>query len=45
VYNAQAEIRQLIIDWAVAAKTIDPEMFSRPTWRLVSEGHPITIST
>ena len=44
VYNAQVEIRQLIIDWVTAAKSIDPMVFSRQDWRLVSNGTPITIT-
>ena len=45
VYNAQVEIRQLIIDWVSAQKTIDPSVFSKQDWKLVSGGQPITIST
>jgi 2',3'-cyclic-nucleotide 2'-phosphodiesterase/3'-nucleotidase len=45
VYNAQVEIRQLIIDWVSATKTIDPSVFSKPDWKLVSNGQPITITT
>ena len=45
VYNAQVEIRQLIIDWVSAAKTIDPSVFAKQDWKLVSGGQPITIST
>ena len=44
VYNAQVEIRQLIIDWVTAAKVIDPAVFSRLDWRLVSNGQPIQIT-
>ncbi|WP_411285442.1 bifunctional metallophosphatase/5'-nucleotidase [Lapillicoccus sp.] len=44
VYNAQVEIRQLIIDWVSANKTIDASVFSRPDWRLVSKGAPITVT-
>jgi 2',3'-cyclic-nucleotide 2'-phosphodiesterase/3'-nucleotidase len=44
VYNAQVEIRQLIIDWVSANKTIDPSAFSAPNWRLVSAGQPIQIT-
>jgi len=44
VYNAQVEIRQLIIDWVSANKTIDPSVFSAPNWRLVSAGQPIQIT-
>ena len=45
VYNAQVEIRQLIIDWVSATKTIDPSVFAAQDWRLVSGGQPITITT
>jgi 2',3'-cyclic-nucleotide 2'-phosphodiesterase / 3'-nucleotidase len=44
VYNAQVEIRQLIIDWVSATKVIDPSVFSKLDWRLVSAGQPITIT-
>jgi len=44
VYNAQVEIRQLIIDWVSTNKTIDPSVFSTLDWRLVSNGQPITIT-
>jgi 2',3'-cyclic-nucleotide 2'-phosphodiesterase/3'-nucleotidase len=45
VYNAQQEIRQLIIDWVVSAKTIDPPAFARMDWKLVSNGQPVVITT
>jgi 2',3'-cyclic-nucleotide 2'-phosphodiesterase/3'-nucleotidase len=38
VYNAQQEIRQLLIDWAQARGTIDQADFFVPNWRLVREG-------
>ena len=41
VYNAQQEIRQLLIDWAQAQGTIDPADFFQPNWRLVREGVPV----
>jgi 2',3'-cyclic-nucleotide 2'-phosphodiesterase/3'-nucleotidase len=44
VYNAQVEIRQLIIDWVTAAKVIDPTVFASQDWKLVSNGQPITIT-
>ncbi|MBV9822062.1 MAG: 5'-nucleotidase C-terminal domain-containing protein [Actinobacteria bacterium] len=44
VYNAQVEIRQLIIDWVSANKTIDPSVFSSVDWRLASNGQPIAIT-
>jgi 2',3'-cyclic-nucleotide 2'-phosphodiesterase / 3'-nucleotidase len=43
VYNAQVEIRQLLIDWVVANGEIDPTEFASMDWRLVSNGNPITI--
>jgi 2',3'-cyclic-nucleotide 2'-phosphodiesterase/3'-nucleotidase len=45
VYNAQQEIRQLIIDWVTSAKTIDPSAFARMDWKLVSNGQPVLITT
>ncbi len=44
VYNAQVEIRQLIIDWVTTNKNIDPTVFAKLDWRLVSGGQPITIT-
>ncbi|MEP6797444.1 MAG: 5'-nucleotidase C-terminal domain-containing protein, partial [Lapillicoccus sp.] len=44
VYNAQVEIRQLLIDWVSAHGTIDASTFSTTDWRLVSNGAPITIT-
>ena len=44
VYNAQVEIRQLIIDWVSATKVIDPSTFASLDWKLVSHGQPITIT-
>ncbi|MEV4390230.1 5'-nucleotidase C-terminal domain-containing protein [Micromonospora sp. NPDC049580] len=41
VYNAQQEIRQLLIDWAQAKGTINPADFFQPNWRLVREGVPV----
>ncbi|WP_406069787.1 bifunctional metallophosphatase/5'-nucleotidase [Micromonospora sp. NBC_01638] len=41
VYNAQQEIRQLLIDWAQVKGTIDPADFFQPNWRLVREGVPV----
>ncbi|MGX7681895.1 bifunctional metallophosphatase/5'-nucleotidase [Jatrophihabitans sp. DSM 45814] len=46
VYDAQLEIRQLILDWVSETGTIDPAVFSAssvPTWRLVSGGQPVKI--
>lgn len=44
VYNAQAEIRQLIIDWVTSAKVIDPPTFASMDWQLVSGGTPVIIT-
>ncbi|UQX88299.1 5'-nucleotidase C-terminal domain-containing protein [Jatrophihabitans telluris] len=44
VYNAQVEIRQLIIDWVSAVGTIDPSVFASVDWRLLANGQPITIT-
>jgi 2',3'-cyclic-nucleotide 2'-phosphodiesterase/3'-nucleotidase len=41
VYNAQQEIRQLLIDWAQAKGVIDPADFFTPNWRLVRENVPV----
>jgi 2',3'-cyclic-nucleotide 2'-phosphodiesterase / 3'-nucleotidase len=41
VYNAQQEIRQLLIDWAQAKGAIDPADFFEPNWRLVRAGVPV----
>ncbi|MFI1194743.1 bifunctional metallophosphatase/5'-nucleotidase [Micromonospora sp. NPDC020750] len=41
VYNAQQEIRQLLIDWAQTRGTIDPADFYVPNWKLVREGAPV----
>ena len=44
VYNAQVEIRQLLIDWVTANKAIDPSLFAALDWQLVSDGQPVTIT-
>ena len=44
VYNRQVEIRQLLIDWVVENKVIDPTAFASVDWKLVSNGVPITIT-
>ena len=44
VYNAQVEIRQLLIDWVTANKVIDPSVFSTLDWKLVANGQPVTIT-
>ena len=43
VYDAQVEIRQLLIDWLARAKTIAAEMFSSVGWRLVADGMPVRV--
>ncbi|WP_210769255.1 bifunctional metallophosphatase/5'-nucleotidase [Occultella kanbiaonis] len=43
VYNAQVEIRQLIIDWATAVGQIDSSVFAATDWRLVANGAPVII--
>lgn len=43
VYNAQVEIRQLLIDWVTANGTIDPAQFASVDWSLTSGGQPITV--
>ena len=44
VYNAQVEIRQLIIDWVSANGTIDPSVFHTVDWRLTYDGSPLQIT-
>ena len=44
VHNAQQEVRQLIIDWVVSHKVIDPPSFASMDWQLVSGGIPVTIN-
>ena len=41
VYNAQREIRQLLIDWAQAKGQIDPADIFVANWRLVRAGVPV----
>ena len=43
VYNAQAEIRQLIIDWVTQQGTIDPTTFTTYDWKLVADGQPVIV--
>jgi 2',3'-cyclic-nucleotide 2'-phosphodiesterase/3'-nucleotidase len=44
VYDRQDEIRQLIIDWVSATKSIDPAAISASNWKLVSGGTPVVIN-
>ncbi len=44
VYNAQVEIRQLLIDWVTTNKVIDASLFSTQDWKLVANGVPVTIT-
>jgi len=44
VYNRQVEIRQLIIDWVTAHKTIDAALFSSKDWQRRSNGQPVVIA-
>jgi len=44
VYNAQAEVRQLIIDWVTTHQVIDPPVFASMDWKLVSNGATVLIS-
>ncbi|MCM4080396.1 bifunctional metallophosphatase/5'-nucleotidase [Paractinoplanes hotanensis] len=41
VYNAQQEIRQLLIEWAQAKGAIDPADFFVKNWQLVRDGVPV----
>jgi 2',3'-cyclic-nucleotide 2'-phosphodiesterase/3'-nucleotidase len=42
VYNAQVEIRQLLIDWVTKNHTIDPSTFASKDWYLAVGGTDIT---
>jgi 2',3'-cyclic-nucleotide 2'-phosphodiesterase/3'-nucleotidase len=44
VYNAQREIRQLLIDWVTAQDTFDPTTFTTYDWKLVANGQPVTVA-
>ena len=44
VYNAQVEIRQLLIDWVTAHHTIDPATFASVDWKLAYNGADVTVS-
>ncbi|WP_222721515.1 5'-nucleotidase C-terminal domain-containing protein [Actinomadura sp. HBU206391] len=41
VYNAQVAIREAIVAYASAAKTIDPSTFHVENWKLVRDGVPV----
>ncbi|PFG38992.1 2',3'-cyclic-nucleotide 2'-phosphodiesterase/3'-nucleotidase [Georgenia soli] len=43
VYNAQREIRQLIIDWVSEQGQIDPSSFSTTDWKLTANDVPVVI--
>ena len=43
VYNAQVEIRQLLIDWTVDQGVIDPTTFTTYDWKLVANGQPVVV--
>ena len=43
VYNAQVEIRQLIIDWVTDEGVIDPATFTTYDWKLVANGEPVVV--
>lgn len=43
VYDAQDEIRQLIIEWVGERGEIDPAVFASDDWRLTYDGEPIVI--
>jgi 2',3'-cyclic-nucleotide 2'-phosphodiesterase / 3'-nucleotidase len=44
LYNAQVEIRQLIIDWVTAAGKIDASTFATQDWRLTANGAPVQVT-
>lgn len=43
LYNAQVEIRQLLIDWTTEQGVIDPTTFTTYDWKLVSNGQPVVV--
>jgi 2',3'-cyclic-nucleotide 2'-phosphodiesterase/3'-nucleotidase len=43
VYNAQREIRQLLIDWVTVQGVIDPLSFTEYDWKLVANGVPVDV--
>jgi 2',3'-cyclic-nucleotide 2'-phosphodiesterase / 3'-nucleotidase len=44
VYNAQVEIRQLLIDWVTANHTIDHAAFASVDWKLAYNGADVTVT-
>ena len=44
LYNAQVEIRQMLIDWVTANKVIDAATFSTQDWKLVANGQHVVIT-
>jgi 2',3'-cyclic-nucleotide 2'-phosphodiesterase/3'-nucleotidase len=44
LYNAQVEIRQMLIDWVTTNKVIDATTFSTQDWKLVANGQPVVIT-
>ncbi|GAA2738369.1 5'-nucleotidase C-terminal domain-containing protein [Pedococcus aerophilus] len=43
LYNAQVEIRQLLIDWTTEQGVIDPATFTTYDWKLVAGGQPVVV--
>jgi 2',3'-cyclic-nucleotide 2'-phosphodiesterase / 3'-nucleotidase len=43
LYNAQVEIRQLLIDWTTEQGVIDPGTFTTYDWKLVANGQPVVV--
>ncbi len=43
LYNAQVEIRQLLIDWTTKQGVIDPASFTTFDWKLVANGDPVVV--
>ena len=43
LYNAQVEIRQLLIDWTVDQGVIDPTTFTTYDWKLVANDQPVVV--
>jgi 2',3'-cyclic-nucleotide 2'-phosphodiesterase/3'-nucleotidase len=43
LYNAQVEIRQLLIDWTTDQGIIDPTTFTTYDWKLVAGDQPVVV--
>ena len=43
LYDAQVEIRQLLIDWTTEQGVIDPASFTTFDWKVVADGDPVVV--